>query len=58
MENVYIDTRQYQDYFIGKWLEKRHKKDLISLDELIGDLEDLICDVEHLEEIIENKKGE
>lgn len=56
MKEIYINLKEQDEYFVWKWLQKKHKKDLVSIDELISDIEDLICDVEHLEELLE--KGE
>lgn len=56
MEELYVDIRKFQQLYIGKWLEKKHKSDLVSVSELISDIEDLIDEVEHLEEVIEDMK--
>ena len=46
LEDIKIDLRN-----CNKWIADRFpKKDLITLDELIGDYQDLIDEVEHLEE--------
>lgn len=46
LEDIKIDLRN-----CNQWIKDRFpKKDLITLDELIGDYQDLISEVDHLEE--------
>lgn len=46
MEEIYLDIRNY-----SSWIKNRFpKKDYISLEELLGDYEELILDLEHTEE--------
>lgn len=53
MNEVYINIKDFGELFIGKFLTNKHNKDLITIDELIGDIEDLISENQHLEERIE-----
>lgn len=56
MENIYINLKEQNNCYIWHWLEKKHNKDLISVDDLIGDLEDLLSDYERLEEKYEDRE--
>ena len=58
MENVYINLKEQNDLYIWNWLRKKHQKDLISVDDLIGDIEDLISENESLHEQLEDKEYE
>ena len=50
--DIKIDLRE-----CNKWISDRFpKKDLITIDELLGDYEDLISEVDHLEEEIRDLK--
>ena len=52
MKEIYIDIRAE-----NHWLKKRFSdKDFISLEELLGDYEELVYDKQHLEEEIEDIK--
>lgn len=51
-EDIKIDLRE-----CNRWIRDRFpKKDLITIDELLGDYEDLISEVDHLEEEIRDLK--
>lgn len=50
MEEVYINIKDLNECFLKKYLDKKFKKDLISIDELLTLTEDLISDVEELED--------
>lgn len=51
MEEVFIDIRERE------WLHKFFKdKDFVSIDDLLGVIEDLDCEVEELKEKIEDIK--
>ena len=56
MEQVYIVIKDMNECFLKHYLEKRFKKDLISIDELLGLTEDLIGEVDSLEEQLEDLK--
>lgn len=50
MNEIYLDIRGWND-----WFKKRFEgKDCISLEELLGDYENLIFEKDRLEEIIED----
>lgn len=50
MEEIYLDIREWND-----WLKERfNNKDYVSLEELLGDYEDLIDEVGNLKEKIED----
>lgn len=45
MNNVLVDIREY-----GYWIRDRFKnKDYITLEELINDYEDVLCEIENLQ---------
>ena len=44
MEDIYFDVREWT------WLKKRFNKDMVSMDELLDEMETLILDVDRLEE--------
>lgn len=50
MEEVYINIKDLNECFLKKYLEKTFKKDLISINELLGLTEDLISEVEYLQD--------
>ena len=52
MNDVYIKATD-----LNKWITKHFpKQDLISINELIGCIEELTCEVEHLQEELEDLK--
>ena len=61
MENVLIDIRQYEKYHVGRYLQKEFKKDLVSVEDLIGTIEELLADNEHLlekyEDLVDDLEG-
>lgn len=50
MKNIYIDSSE------GYYLEKIFKKDIISLDEILNKFEDLVCEVDILQEELDDLK--
>lgn len=48
MDEVYIDMRKQ-----NRWISKYFNKDLVSVDELLGCIEDLDGEIDHLKERIE-----
>lgn len=61
MENIFVDIRQYEKYHVGRYLQEEFKKDLISIDDLIGTIEELLADKEHwkekYEDLVEDVEG-
>ena len=52
MNEVYINIKEFNEDWIGKYLAKKFNKDLISVDNLLGLIEELADDVEYLEDKI------
>ena len=50
MDQLYINIKDFNECFLKDYLQKEFKKDLISIDELLGLTENLISEVEHLQE--------
>ena len=50
MDRIYINIKDFNECYIKKYLEEKFKKDLISLDELIDLVEDVIYDFEYLQD--------
>lgn len=56
MENVYVDIRQYEKYHVGRYLKEEFKKDNVSIDDLMGVIEELLAENERLEERYEDRE--
>lgn len=54
MEQVYIVIKDMNEGYLKRYLDKRFKKDLVSIDEILGLIEDLIDEVEDWEEKYED----
>lgn len=52
MNEVYINIKDFGEGWLGRYLEKKFNRDLISVDDLLGLIEDLSSDVEELEDRI------
>lgn len=50
MNEVYININELNECWLSKYLEKKFKRDLISIDDLLTLIEDLSSDVEELED--------
>lgn len=50
MKEVYINIKDFGDLYIRKYLEQEFNKDLISVEELVATIEDLISEVESYKE--------
>jgi len=54
MDSIYIDLKQE-----NKWIREQFQfADLISLEDFLGKFEELIFEIEHLKEIIEEMEKE
>ena len=56
MEQVYINIKDMNECFTKRYLQDEFKKDLVSVDELIGLIEDLKGEYDYLEEQYEDLK--
>ena len=54
MEQVYINLKDLGECYLKDYLDKEFNRDLISVKDLLGTIEDLIDEKEGLEEQIEN----
>ena len=54
MEQVYINLKDMNECFTKRYLQETFKKDLVSVDELIGLIEDLKGDYDEAQEKIED----
>ena len=54
MNQVYINVKDFGEYYVGKYLEERFKKEIISVDDLICYIEDLIMEAEQWKEKYED----
>ena len=50
MKNIYVDVRE------SLWLEKTFKRDLVSLDEILNKCEDMACEIDTLQEELDDLK--
>ena len=54
MKEVYINLKEQGDCFIWRYLQEKCKSDLVSIDDLIWVIEELIADNEKLQEEFED----
>lgn len=56
MDQLYINLKDMNECFTKRYLQDEFKKDLVSVDELIGLIEDLKGEYDYLEEQYEDLK--
>lgn len=54
MEQLYINVKEMKEGFLKRYLQERFNKDLVSVDELIGLIEELKDDNDALQEKYED----
>lgn len=54
MDQVYINIKDMNECYTKRYLQEKFKKDLVSVDELIGLIEDLKGDYDEAQEKIED----
>lgn len=56
MNQVYINIKDMNECYLKRYLQEQFKKDIVSIDEILGLLEDLKGDYDSLEEEFEDFK--
>ena len=56
MDQIYINIKDMNECYLKRYLQEQFKKDIVSIDEILGLLEDLKGDYDSLEEEFENFK--
>ena len=56
MNQIYINIKDMSECYLKKYLQEQLKKDIVSIDEILGLLEDLKGDYDSLEEEFEDFK--
>lgn len=56
MNQIYINIKDMNECYFKRYLQEQFKKDIVSIDEILGLLEDLKGDYDSLEEKFEDFK--
>lgn len=56
MDQIYINIKDMNECYLKRYLQEQFKKDIVSIDEILGLLEDLKGDYDSLEEEFEGFK--